>query len=335
MELKNAIVHFLQKDRHAQPQLRLRNSLLQIDQNLIDLVISLRKLYSGNTGRGYGCFHEDIVNYPFSGLLRGYVDTQSEFVNFTHVSMATLQSKIASSQLATGGYILFAEYLEGGRSYLIVASIKHRPGLAFDQDLNLTGSIQLDLNKLHEMARVDITTWLDSGERYLSFAKRRMNEDGFSDYFQEFIGCSEIANSSEMTRLVLRAVKEFGVNQNLDQDGHSNLRSIAFNYFEERNAAQEPVSLIMLSQRINENEPEAFLQFINDRQDDYPISDGFEPIKSVYKQLKTFQMKDRNVKVQFDQESFGTRVILTADGTLIIRDLKQDFIRELREFQNA
>jgi len=90
----------------------------------------------------------------------------------------------------------------------------------------------------------------------------------------------------------------------------------------------------MLSQRMDEDEPDAFLTFINERHEQFPIYDGFDPVKSVYKRLKTFMMRDRNLKIQFDQDDFGTRVVLNDDGSLSVRQLRPEFLQELREFEH-
>jgi nucleoid-associated protein len=284
--------------------------------------------------RGYGDFNGDNVNYPFSASLKDYWKFHKNFITFTQTAMTILEAKVSGAQLATGGYILFTDYVENGRGYLIVASIKHRPGLAFDANLNLTGAMHIDLEKLHEMARIEVTSWLGGGSRYLSFAKRRTGGDGFSDYFSDFIGCEEIANSTQMNTLTLQAIKAFGIDQKLDADQTKNLRAVVFNYFEEKRVAREPISLTMLSQRLDEDHPEAFLTFINDRSDEYPIGDGFDPVKSIYKRLKTFYMIDKTLKIQFDQKDFGTRVLLTDDGNLLVRGLNPEFLEELREFED-
>lgn len=334
MIINSAIVHRLEKEKHGQPLLDLRDEALPIDENLTFLISSIRKLYSEKTGRGYGVFDADTVNYPFSTLLTDHCEGIKNFVDFTHMAMTTLESKIQSVQLATGGYVLFVSYNEGDRQYLIVASIKHRPGLAFDNDLNLTGSMHIDQERLHEMSRVDISEWKNGGTRYLSFAKRKLGTDDFSKYFRDFIGCDDFSSSTEMNTLVLNAVKAFGVERGLDQSSQRQLRAVVYNYFEEKSVAKEQVSLTMLSQRINETEPEAFLTFINERHEEFPISDGFDPVKSVYKRLKTFVMSDKSLKIQFDQDDFGTRIVLNPDGTLLVRQLTSTFLKELREFEH-
>ncbi|ABA88242.1 nucleoid-associated protein NdpA [Syntrophotalea carbinolica DSM 2380] len=333
VEIHNAIVHLVKKERHQNPDLRLREEPLPVDDKLSELITSLRKLYNEKTARGYGVFHQDTINYPLSTSLNGHLNNEVDFVEFSHNAMRTLVAKVTGVQLATGGYILLASYNENNADFLIVASIKHRPGLAFDQNLNLTGSVHIDLEHLHEMARVNVTSWLNNGERYLSFAKRRGGDDGFSDYFREFIGCEEFCNSTEMNKITLRAVKAFGDQRNLDAETRRQLHAAVFNYFDEKRLAKETVSLAALSHRIDDEQPEAFLTFINENAEEYPLGDGFDPVKNIYKGLKTFVIKDGSVKIQFNQEDFGTRVILNADQSLLIRELNPDFIRQLVDFQ--
>lgn len=334
MEICNAIVHLIEKERHQAPSLKLREEPLPLDNKLADLITSLRKLYNEKTARGYGVFHEDITNYPFSAKVDSYYNDGLDFLSISHIAMSILAAKVANVQLATGGYILLANYKENSQDYMIVASIKQRPGLAFDNNLNLTGAEHIDLDHLHEMARINVTSWLNGGDRYLSFAKHRGGDDGFSAYFREFIGCAEFSSSTEMNRMTLRAIKDFGDSRDIDADARRNLNARVYSYFEESRTSGKTISLETLSRRIDEDQPEAFLSFINNNSDEYPIGDGFDPVRSIYKKLKTLVMNDGSVTIRFDQEDFGTRVLLDReDNSLLIRNIKEEFIEQLLDLQ--
>lgn len=338
MEIKNAVVHLLKKDRQGPAQVITRpdDELLEINDDLLALVGSLRKLYSHKTGRGYGEFIEDDDNYPFRQRLSQYLDNENDldFLHFSKLAMAILEAKIKDVRLATGGYVLFAEYFdEDGTHSLIVASIKDRPGLAFDEKLNLTDAMHLDLDRLHEMAKVDISRWRDGEEKYLSFAKSRSSSSEHSEYFQNFIGCEELANAKTMNEYLVEAVRDYATTCELDSESHKNLRGVVLNYCQEKLQANEQIDLAMLSQRVDEEEPEKFLLFLNDNAEKFPISNHFDPVRSVFKKLRTLKMKKGDVQVQFSVESFGHSVILDGNDCLVVKQLDPEFIAQLKEIQ--
>ncbi|AMQ88328.1 nucleoid-associated protein [Marinobacter sp. LQ44] len=335
MNIKNAVVHLLKKERQGPVEVveRPDDGLLDINDDLLELVGSLRKLYSNKTGRGYGEFIDDQDNFPFSRRLSQYLDETDDldFLTFSKLAMSILEAKIKDVRLATGGYVLFAEYVdEDGSHSLIVASIKDRPGLAFDDKLNLTDAMHLDLDRLHEMAKVDISRWKEGEEKYLSFAKSRSSSSEHSEYFQNFIGCEELASAKAMNEYLVEAVRVFAEENEMSPEEQKNLRGVVLNYCQEKLSAEEQVDLVMLSQRINEEEPEKFIEFLNAHSEEYPISNHFDPVKSVFKKLRTLKMKKGDVHVQFSVDSFGTLVDLDDNDCLIVKELPADFLEELR-----
>ena len=333
MDIKNAIVHKIEKKRHH-PSIIIEkptDETLEINDNLLELVSSLTKLYGSKTGRGYGEFIDNIDGYPLQTRLSEYLGGNISFLAFTKRAMKILKSKIDDARLATGGYLLFVEYLNEESHSFIIASIKDKKGLAFDNNLNLNGQMHLDLDKLHEMAKIDITSWSSGDEKYLSFAKSRTSSSDHSEYFQSFIGCHELANARSMNELLVAAVREYGITNDLTPEEQKNLRGIVLSYCQEKEAANEQIDLVMLSQRINEESPEKFISFINENEEEYPISNHFDPIKSVYKKFQFFKTRKGDVQVQFGLDSLGKNVNLNSQDNLVISDLDVQFIAELKE----
>lgn len=335
MKIHNAIVHKLNKERQEKSTIieKPGNELLEINDDLLVLVNSLRKLYSSKTGRGYGEFIDDSDNYPFRSRLDECLAGNIDFLTFTKKAMLILKSKIDDVRLATGGYMLFVDYTDDQSHSMIVASIKDRKGLAFDEALNLTGAMHLELDRLHEMAKVDLSQWKAGEEKYLSFAKSRASSNDHSEYFQNFIGCEELANAKTMNELLVAAVRDYAKSNQMDPDQHKNLRATVLNYCQEKLDSNDKIDLVMLSQRVNEDQPESFVSFVNENQNKYPISNHFDPVRDVFKKLKILKMKRGDVQVQFGVESLGQSVTLNNQDCLVISDLDIKFINQIREIQ--
>ncbi|MFM0192387.1 nucleoid-associated protein [Paraburkholderia strydomiana] len=336
MELHRAVVHVLDKQRLADgtsppATIRLRAADLPAGEQLNALVARLRTLYNSKTGRGYGIFSPDQVGYPLSSFMVGYAQAGWDFIAFTHNAMQLLKQRIDQAALATGGYIFFAHYTEGGEDFMLIASLKNRPGLVFNELLELANQQHIDLDQLHEMARVNLSGWTSGAERYLSFAKRRSSNDDFTRYFREFIGCDEFTQSKALTRGLLEALALYNERPEVTAESRSRHRQIVFEYCEEKRATGERISIRALSGRLSDDAPEAFLDFVN-QQADLAVADDFEPDASVYRTLRRISGGDKGIRVSFDADLINKRVIYDRENNaLIMRDLPPSLVRLMED----
>lgn len=333
MELSRATVHYLNKvrgeDGNFPATLRLRPALLPVNEQIQNLIIRLRQLYNSKSGHGYGVFHQNLDVFPLSGWLDGYSAAEWDFLEFSHRAMDFMKHKIDAVALATGGYFLFAAYQENEESFLLVASLKNRPGFVFNDDLDLADQEHIDLDHLHEMARINLTSWAGGGERYLSFAKRRASGDEFTKYFREFIGCDEFTESRTLTNNLLHALQAFSAADEASPEVRSRRREIVFGYCEEKRAAGERISLVALSGRLNEDEPEGFLNYVNENQQ-FAVGDDFIPDRNVYKKLQRLAGSDKRLSISFEADLLGNQVVYDAEqGTLLISNIPPSLRQQL------
>jgi nucleoid-associated protein len=329
MKIKNAIVHLLEKEKNSATTLKLRSDELDCTSpELEKLMQQVIKLYNEKTGRGYGVFHADTNSYPLSNLLSNHLNQGVTFIYFTHNAMHNLKSRIDTKHFATGGYVLFIKYEHNSNEALAIISLKHKPGFTFNDDLELAGQQHIDLEHLHEMARIDITKWTANEERYLSFAKRRQGNNEFSEYFREFIGCDEFSDEKTMTKTLIEAVKKFSQRDGIDEAKGQLIRQVVHDYCDEKAKSNEAISILRLSTLLNEDDPEEFTRFVNES--DITLSDGFRPDKSIYKHLQRIQLKSKSITLSFDADMLDDSVIYNKnDGTLLIKELPDAFKREL------
>ena len=72
MNIVDAIVHRVDKDRQHYGVVTLRRQPLPLDQVLQNTVDKIRQTYNGNPARGFGVFQADRLLYPFSKELAEY-----------------------------------------------------------------------------------------------------------------------------------------------------------------------------------------------------------------------------------------------------------------------
>jgi nucleoid-associated protein len=215
---------------------------------------------------------------------------------------------------------------------MLIASLKDRPGLAFNDLLELANQQHIDLDHLHEMARVNLTGWTSGADRYLSFAKRRSSTDDFTRYFREFIGCEEFTQSKALTRGLLEALATYNSQPDVTAEERSRRRQIMFEYCEEKRSAGERISIRALSGRLSDDLPDAFLDFVN-QQADLAVADDFEPDPSVYRTLRRIAGGDKGIRVSFDADLINKRVFYDRENNaLIMKDLPPGLVRQVEDF---
>ncbi|QAB14431.1 nucleoid-associated protein [Hydrogenovibrio thermophilus] len=333
MQINHAIVHKLQKELHQESNVLPRQTPLEVNENLEQLVGYIITLYNEKTGRGYGKFYSDNVSYPFSKLLSDFQseEVDTDFIAFTFSAMDLLKSRIDGEGLATGGYILFIEYEHRQSKIVLVVSLKDKDGFIFDDNLDLDNQPHIDLEHLHEMARIDTTKWhLGNEGRYLSFAKKRQNADrSFSRYFREFIGCDEFEEENQLTQEVVSACKAYAKFGPLSEERKLEILEITHNYMEEIYKSNGVFKVHDLATRLDPETPDRFTSYMYAQE--IELSDGFKPNKSAYRGLKRRTIRDGTIALSFNASDLGKSVTHTEGEEFIRVKLSPEKIKELTE----
>lgn len=308
MRVSNIIVHSISKEKN-QPAEEVSSNLkpieLEADQRVTNFLQSVDEVYSKKTGKAYGKL-DSTSN--FSRLLENLtLDESIDFVEFSHLGMSDLTRRIASEPFATGGYIVFARYAKNTASdYLLVVMIKSKEGFSFNDELELLNAHQLDLDKLHFAARIDIDSWnSDSEQNHVSFVKGRAS-GSVTQYFRDFLGIIEFSESVIATRELVTAITNyFSHHLKYDEEEVENKKKLVHDYCVAKNESEEPIYLDELSRFLDESNPESFLDYAQEK---HQIPNEFSPDKNVLRKFVKYSGHDKDVSVSFKAGLLGKRV---------------------------
>lgn len=299
--VNHVIVHKLVKEKHGKATVVERASALTVTEPVKKLILAIHDLYASKASKGYGRFETDEVNYPSSVILRNiFIDQSVGFVDGSKSLLSVLCAKAGVVSLATGGYVLMAQVTNAAQvTWFLVAIINNIDGSVIDdKTLEVVDAMHVDLANLRVAGRVNLTDWTkgDKETRYVGFLKQRGE---VADYFKVFLGCNELIADTEETKKLVAVLKKFAKNQELDQKAEDDFLKSAFNYCEDRNKYDEPLSLEALSNAAWPNEPkklqEAFVE------GDVQISDGFVPDGRSIKALVRLRYKTDYWTVDIDR----------------------------------
>lgn len=329
-QLLNAVIHKLEKGTGAPAKVIEARACLNVtDVPLKALVEQVHAVYSNRESKSYGKFDSELNAVSAEPHLQVLRDTNdSDFLALSKLLMQVLKDKSDAQNFATGGHVLMAESTGGGARWFVVAILNNKAGTTISEDLRVVQAPYLDVDGIRFAGRVNFTDWTAGTERYISFLKGKNNE--VSIYFQKFLGCSTVQQDLNDTRNLVKAVKQFAVDQGLSEIARETLLRDVFRMADERATQKAPLDLSELANRVWSADPDTLRAAF--ASSDPPIADGFIPRKRGLDGLTRFSAKAPSWKLEFDREAIQSRTIKFDDveGTITIHDLPADVLANLR-----
>lgn len=330
--IDSVVIHKLAKERHGKASIITRSATLPITEPVQKLVQDIHELYAERTGKGYGRFQIDEINYPASRILRETFGGKSKsFLDASKDLMAVLATKAGQAPLATGGYVLMAQVTNSAKvSWFLVAIITNIKGSAINDDsLEVVDSVHVDLQNLRVAGRVNLTDWFKAEKdiRYIGFLKQK---GSVSDYFKLFLGCDELIASLEETKKLVAVLKEFAKNSDLKPEQQEDFLKSAHDYCTKCQDNDQPLILEALTNAIWPDDPKALQKALTTG--DVQISDGFVPDGRSLKTLVKIKAKTPYWSIELDRRALisGQAKYDSQKHTLTLSSLPEGLEAELR-----
>mgnify|MGYP000087676305 FL=1 len=356
MDIKQVVIHELLKEKGKQEADKtIAKKVLDTQSDLVvKLVSSLGDLYGtkGNNAM-YGTFSRKDESNLFPKQTDKYLKNESddEFFALSKQCMVELVRESRAQQSATGGYIIFARY-RSMKDFLLVAMIKSKHGLNVNKDLEPEDVIEIDLSKIHQAARINLTTYAevnsltddnssDNEEPYLSFVSPTRNSE-VSGYFRKALDCTDGVRSGRATSTAFSTVKDYCNSKPNLKKYKLPAKDSLIQYFEECLSNGQPATLEGVEHCIKKvlpvdiaSEAEGFSEFANNEENQLPHTFGVN--KSSLTNYTRIRSKTADWKLSFERVALGTddNSPLYFDGKdkLIIQcpeDLKKQIEEQLK-----
>ncbi len=310
MQIQEATIHQLikaaQTSGDGSVQHHHRPDVLPFDEVLTTLSTDLLALYN-STVNSYGTLGNDPNIHAFPVRLNEYTSGDAVFQAFTISTLNLIQKEMQSSIFANGGYALFLRYQHDGNDFLLVAMLKLKAGAGIDeQTLSLQPTLNIDLSRLHEAARINLTRLATATEPYLSFIKGKAKKGGVTEYFRDALACVNFTNSSHHTDQLIKAADAFVaarddlVTPEAKKEERARMRGRLVDCFSN---SENEVVLQALAAAIMPTSPQDFVDFVRTgpQADQYQINDSFKPHKATYNKIRRITGRiGGSVSVGFD-----------------------------------
>lgn len=343
MQLTHFIIHEIEKESatkkgNSEPKIVLESkSEFPVKSEIsISFVEKLRQKYNTSIN-GYGCV-DSGENANFSKDLIDYTNGKINFIKLTTLLLDRLNTNLKGSPAATGGLVVVIQYEEGKNSYLLISMIKEKSAITFDKSsISLSEILSIDLDKLHEGARIDLGKWKNEEQPHISFTKR--SKDKVTDYFTKSIDCLDYTDSKTYTTAVSELLKSYAKENDWDAKELKEAKEKMRQYFadaiaKKKDSTEKPlVSLKVLSTIINPTSENDFYEFIR-AQPDVEISDEFQPHGDTVRRWKRVTVKSGTINLSFDVSDYQDGRVGWSDGKVIITDPDQQVKKQLDDIAN-
>ena len=341
MDIINSIAHKIIKDRQesgkpqVEAEVQYRDDVFDpANQKVITLIEALLKIYK--TGKTFGSFNSDVDNYPFQSWvdILNEDDSKQAFIELTHKTVNRIKISLENENFATGGYLVFVHYKNNDNNYFLVGMIKDKGGLNFTPSMELMDVHQIELDKLHQAARVDLQRFKNGDESYLSFLKGDQKKD-ITGYFTKTLGCTDLIPSNEATDNVFILIDSICSEADISET--KSIRSNIHDFLKERHP--NSIKLEEISAKLNAYLPiefhNSFIEKANS--DEFRISQEFVPNLTALRKFKRLHYKASTWDFSFDKNVLGTPdsqadiVFNSNERSLTINNLPQKLMDELNK----
>ncbi len=321
------IAHQIIKTQHCtSAEVALRDELLPANSSIAGSLMTQMRQAIAQRNPQAGRFKDPDIEQPaMQRKLVGYINARSDeaFVEFSRGFARMLKNKMAEEALATGGYLLFDEYEHGGETLLLVVLLSTHAQPWFDDGMNLQSASTLDFDHLRHGARFRYSSVEGNDDGVVQFVSR--TAEGVSNYFQSFLGCEPITDSSAQGRYLHSTLRRMAADLRVEKD---DLLQRAYSYWQDCRKNQRMMTMTSLANTLLPDDPRRAMHYLSDPTSG--IAGEFSPPPpKVMKDYVKFEFNESGLKLAFERDKWLDNLTVK-DRTVTIRNAPASLIEQIK-----
>lgn len=344
LSIKHVIVHELLKEPnhdfdHSKPYNLRETELDKTNTIVIKLVNDVVDLYGtkGNSAH-YGVFKSSPNDQgPIPGLFHTYqlmqTSISADFIALTKEIMKQMYKSAKAQIWASGGYVVFSDYISAGFRYLLVTMIKKTNGVTISANLEPQEMIHLEMGNINQAAKINFRLYREfqgadeikkTELSYLSFISKTTGQSAAA-YFIAALGCDKGIASAGATRKLPNEIRKFFKKDVQLKPQAEIFRNKVIKYLElQHDHAQSAkltdiealatAHLSFLAEEEREFKVKDLMKFLNS--EEVRIPSEFVINKTSLDKIRNVIFKDNRMSFNFDKDLLG----ITADAKIYYND---------------
>ena len=305
MEIQNAIIHNVRKELKCDATIEYSKETLNLrDEKCLSLFEELYTFFSKSLKYGIFSSKEDTV---FHEKFNDYLNsTKKDFISLSKDVLPDLKTRMDSIPQSKGGYVIFAEIKNQNEDFFVIFVVRDKTGKQFsykDDTMHINEVIHIDTNKLAMACRINVQSYQNEKDRYLSFLST--TQDEASKYFQKWVGAEAQSKSQEDTKALRTIVSNIDIPT--DEDGNSMSRE----KFREKifdlcsKTFSKDINLRAVSEEVWKD-PDYISKYA--ATNGITINDEFTADETELKKMKKYSITSDKIKLDFPPEYIGDKV---------------------------
>ena len=330
MEIKNAIIHNVRKELKCDATIEYSKETLNLrDEKCLSLFEELYTFFSKSLKYGIFSSKEDTV---FHEKFNDYLNsTKKDFISLSKDVLPDLKTRMDSIPQSKGGYVIFAEIKNQNEDFFVIFVVRDKTGKQFsykDDTMHINEVIHIDTNKLAMACRINVQSYQNEKDRYLSFLST--TQDEASKYFQKWVGAEAQSKSQEDTKALRTIVSNIDIPT--DEDGNSMSRE----QFREKifdlcsKTFSKDINLRAVSEEVWKD-PDYISNYA--ATNGITINDEFTADETELKKMKKYSITSDKIKLDFPPEYIGDKVYPDPKNEDIVIIKSKAFADKLRAEQ--
>jgi len=322
MELQDIIFHKVETKQHKTPVLIIpRKDVLPLPDMRADALInSVLTSYDKESSLAYAGF---IENSTFPIRLNKLLAEDLNFYDFTVEVLKQLRQEMLKVPASTGGYLTIAYYKADGEDKLLLLLLKDKEGIGISEALELEEVHTLNLDKLHVAATVNITSWKNGKERYISFLKGNSRDKEVVGYFKGLVNIDEdmYTDPAKHTRDLVNVIKNY-CNDKLSDVEAGDARKRVHVFSLDKADKEQNITLDEIANLLSPSSPHDFIDYVRSKKIEIPGE--FKPLAKKLQGLVRYRVKGETTDytLSFEHSAIEqNKIWLNHDSHLVISDV--------------
>ncbi|MCY2685871.1 nucleoid-associated protein [Salinimicrobium sp. TH3] len=320
MEISKVVIHQIAKEQGVNyTELYETDNILKINENVQNLIEKLNEAFKKDEKVIRSEFLEE--RNDFQETIRTFVDDETEeaFLHFTKRSIRRINDLLTGSNLATGGYFVYADYKNNGLDYVGVFLVRDSEEIIFDKDEDGTfivnKTVIINTKKLAMAARINKNKLQKNKSRYLHFTFKQAD---ISDYFVSWIEVRLSEKNLEDTKTLVNLINNH-VEMPIDPATQAvyepeKLRNSVYDYIQ---SVGRVVKISELSSAFWDDKDYLATVIENNNID---INQEFRAVASILSRFKKYSISSGKIRVSFSRSDIDQGRIYSGEGNLLVID---------------